>query len=446
MKFLANFLIKSVQILKAIWKYIRLVILLIAKPFMALGKFLLKPIILRTYKIYLKIRAAISKSPLLQNKLAFFVYNRHVVHVIIVIIALFVTSTNLVLGTEVSQRQEVAKKSNLYNIVKQDMGINDDKIVEKAKPKKQKKKNYVKTDGLVVATIPEVTKKQQKDEIIFKDQGTTLAATSILEEDVSTKRGGVVEYKVQTGDTASEIAAKYGITTSTLLWENGLSSNSSIQPGKTLRIPPDTGIYHEVESGDTLESIVKKHEGDLDEVKKANKDIIDSEGHIAVGVKIFVPEGKPYTPPAPAPAKYASSGSSSSSSGWGLFSSGSSTNVTGGTLNWPSSCRRISQGVRWGHIAIDINCGFGQAIYAAESGTVSVIPNRGNGYGNYIIINHGGGMSTLYGHLSSFTVQNGAYVSRGQQIGVEGSTGWSTGPHLHFEVHNPGQQNPWNYL
>ncbi len=92
----------------------------------------------------------------------------------------------------------------------------------------------------------------------------------------------------------------------------------------------------------------------------------------------------------------------------------------------------------------------GKSVVAANSGTVSFTKNTytpGVGYGKYIIVDHGGGYSTLYGHLSSINVSVGDYVSKGENIGNVGSTGWSTGPHLHFEIRINGQHtNPLNYL
>lgn len=105
----------------------------------------------------------------------------------------------------------------------------------------------------------------------------------------------------------------------------------------------------------------------------------------------------------------------------------------------------------WGdrrfHAGEDIGAPMGTPILAADSGLVTVIPDNGNGYGNYIIINHGGGRTTLYAHMSGFAVSNGATVTQGQTIGYVGSTGNSTGPHLHFEVRvNGATTDPKSYF
>lgn len=105
----------------------------------------------------------------------------------------------------------------------------------------------------------------------------------------------------------------------------------------------------------------------------------------------------------------------------------------------------------WGdrrfHAGEDIGAPSGTPILAADSGLVTVIPDNGNGYGNYIMINHGGGRVTLYAHMSGFAVSNGATVTQGQTIGYVGSTGNSTGPHLHFEVRvNGATTDPKSYF
>ncbi|MFH0819046.1 MAG: M23 family metallopeptidase [Patescibacteria group bacterium] len=419
-----------------------------AKPFSGIWKFTVKPLVIEIYKIYLKITTRLNKSVFFRNKLGFLAYNRHTVNVIIVIIALCVTSTNVLSANDVRQ-DNVAKKSNLYKIAQSklglDLGSEEEEVVKADLNKSKRVKNYVDTNGLVIANIPEISEKiDVEDSVILLDEGSTLASAALLENVVSKKRVKIIEYEIQEGDTLSTIAEKYDLSLNTILWENGLNSKSVSKVGDTLKILPKNGIIHKVVSGDTFDRIVSQHKGD----KQATKDInnIGDNGLIPVGQEILVVDGEPYTPPTPKPVSTPSSGHGSSSSG-SLYTPGSGSSVTAGTLNWPSSCRRISQGVRWGHIAIDINCGLGKPIYAAESGVATVIPNKSNGYGNYITINHGNGLQTLYGHFSSFSISNGQSVSRGQQIGWEGSTGWSTGPHLHFEViKNGAKQNPWNWL
>lgn len=127
-----------------------------------------------------------------------------------------------------------------------------------------------------------------------------------------------------------------------------------------------------------------------------------------------------------------------------------------GQFMWPTDSRYITSefggrihpitGIYTGHTGIDIGASYGDPVYAAESGTV-ILADWYGGYGYAVIIDHGSGISTLYGHNSSLSVSAGQTVSRGQVIANVGSTGWSTGPHCHFEVRVNGEYvNPMGYL
>lgn len=146
-----------------------------------------------------------------------------------------------------------------------------------------------------------------------------------------------------------------------------------------------------------------------------------------------------------APAENGGGGSESGGNGGGSESGGGSQTVTGtGSWSWPCpGCYYITS--RFGnryhpifnewryHSGLDIGAGYGSAVTAADSGTVIMAEVNG-GYGNCIMIDHGNGYYTLYGHLSGYAVSGGQGVSKGQTIGYVGDTGWATGPHLHFEV------------
>ena len=132
-------------------------------------------------------------------------------------------------------------------------------------------------------------------------------------------------------------------------------------------------------------------------------------------------------------------------------SSSSSSKYNGGIMAWPvPSCHTVSSGYGGRihpttgkykfHGGLDIPGSYGSAIVAANSGKVIWAGNRGDSYGNYVIIDHGGGVSTLYGHASKVLVSTGQRVSRGQRIANVGSTGRSTGPHCHFEVRINGSR------
>jgi len=256
-------------------------------------------------------------------------------------------------------------------------------------------------------------------------------------------KSAIRKYAVADGDTLSSIADKFGVTLNTLKWANNISDVDLIKPGIELDIPPVSGVLHKVAEGDTLDSIAAAYSADATSIAKQNRIV---GGKITVGMTLIVPNGKIYEPePTPAPVSEPSYSAPA-------YSPPSYVAVTGNFI-WPVAGRSISQYFGstyynpW-HTGIDLPATNGLSIWAADGGTVSqVIWGWGGGYGNHIVIDHGNGFQTLYGHLSDIWVSPGQFVAQGQQIGVMGSTGWSTGTHLHFEVIINGVQvDPLGYL
>jgi len=249
-------------------------------------------------------------------------------------------------------------------------------------------------------------------------------------------RSEIIEYSVQSGDTVSTIAEKFGVSVDTIRWENDLKSVKDIKPGQILRILPVTGVRHKVKPGDTIYSIAKKYQVDPQAIVDwpYNSFANDETFALAVGQDLIIPDGvKPQeAPTAPRPTYYAQ-----------VPGAGTGT----GQFAWPTS-GHISQGYSWYHKAVDIANKDAPDILAADGGTVILagwVPPMA--YGNHVIIDHGNGFVTLYAHMSQIYVSVGQKVARGQAIGKMGSTGRSTGTHLHFEIRQNGvAQNPLNYL
>lgn len=232
-------------------------------------------------------------------------------------------------------------------------------------------------------------------------------------------------YVVREGDTLSQIADLFGVTTNTIVWGNDLSRGNVIQPGQTLAILPVSGITHTVKKGDTLASIVKKYEGDMGEVLEFNG--LSEGAALAVGDSVVVPYGvAPQT---------------SSVSTRAIASGGGGPRIDGYFLR-PVVGGVRSQGLH-GYNGIDIAAGVGTNVLASASGEVILSRTFGwnGGYGQYIVVRHSNGTQTLYAHLSQNYVFAGQQVVQGQVIGAVGNTGRSTGPHLHFEVR--GARNPF---
>ncbi|MFH1867143.1 MAG: M23 family metallopeptidase [Patescibacteria group bacterium] len=263
------------------------------------------------------------------------------------------------------------------------------------------------------------------------DEGSTLIKPHL----VTTERGirqDPEQYIVKDGDTLSSIAAEFGVSLATLLWENRLSNYSVLRIGQKLTVLPTSGVSHRVAKGDTLSGIASRYGVEVDKISEFNN-LADNK--LTVGQIIVIPGGKPYVPPTP---------KTTSSSLLTSIAPNLSSNTK---LLWPTVTRRISQYFSWRHGGVDLANAYGIPIYAAEDGVVQTSGWNRGGYGNYIIIDHGQGLKTLYGHNTKNLVSAGDRVARGQQIATMGSTGRSTGPHLHFEVYVNGQRvNPLNYI
>lgn len=274
--------------------------------------------------------------------------------------------------------------------------------------------------------------------------GETIANTSIINTETSSKLDKKFErYVVQGGDTLSGIATKFGVSTNSIKWSNSSIKNiDNIKPGVTLLIPTATGILHKVVSGDSIASLASKYKSRSSLIIAYN-DLYGEE--LTVGETILIPNGIRQDPkPKPAPTTIASSGTQSS--GGGRYGSASSI-ASSGTFRFPTLVGRSGyyNGYHWW--AIDIPNSIGTPIYAADSGRiVEASYGYNGGFGNTILIDHGNGYQTRYAHMSTLRILGG-YVSKGQVIGYMGSTGRSTGPHLHFEIiYRGAKQNPMRYF
>jgi murein DD-endopeptidase MepM/ murein hydrolase activator NlpD len=238
------------------------------------------------------------------------------------------------------------------------------------------------------------------------------------------------EYIILPNDTLSSISEKFNISIDTIRWANNLKRDS-LTVGDKLIIPPVTGIIHKVREGDTIYSIAKKYKTDAQKILNYPfNDFSDLETFaLNVGQNLIVPDGVISAAPVALPP-----------SGIPIISGGT------GQFMWPTN-GVITQYPVWYHMAVDIANSSAPGIMAADSGTVVLVEYLKYGYGQHVMIAHGNGFVTLYGHMSEIYVKTGEAVSRGQVIGRMGSTGRSTGTHLHFEVRKDGTLlNPLSFL
>lgn len=274
------------------------------------------------------------------------------------------------------------------------------------------------------------------------------ASTDISNLDTATiesekPRRDVENYEVQPGDTLSSIAQKFSgannkLDIGSIAYLNNFAETKVLRPGDVVKIPPVAGVIVKVKKGDTIASLAKKY--GLPSAQPIvdwpyNSFANDETFALTVGQTLVIPSGKPpeEVPVAPLQVRTQTIFTTPIAGGSGQFS-------------WPTS-GIITQYFTWYHNGVDIANSWGTAVLAADSGRVVSVLNEAYGYGRHIIIDHGDGLRTLYAHLSESLVGVGDNVSRGQQIGRMGSTGRSTGSHLHFTVFSGNASvNPLGYL
>ena len=235
----------------------------------------------------------------------------------------------------------------------------------------------------------------------------------------------ILIYTVQPGDTPGAIAEEFGISLNTLLWANNIRSAKTIKVGDELIILPVTGVQYEVKRGDTLEGIAKKFRGDAAEIVSFNGLAIGEP--LETGTIIIIPDGELIIPPTPAARPSTRFAGLPEHKGYYLRP------IIGG---------RRSRGIH-GFNGIDLADPCGSPVLASAGGTIIVVRSSGwnGGYGKYLVLTHPNGTQTLYAHLSAILAGIGQTVNQGAQIAAIGSTGNSTGCHVHFEIR--GARNPF---
>jgi murein DD-endopeptidase MepM/ murein hydrolase activator NlpD len=257
-----------------------------------------------------------------------------------------------------------------------------------------------------------------------------------------------VTYEIKSGDTLSGIAQKFGITVAEITQENGIENSHRISIGQKLRIRLKENKYV-VKYGDTLKDIAEAKGISMEEIVSYNWVLKNKNYTVLPGQEIKIPTA----PPEPAHQPVITPRQNAPKKNKVVIASRSEETTTKlGNFSWPVTGMLSSRfGMRWGrpHNGIDIaNSGKSNTpITAAMSGVVSDAYFDRSGYGNLVIIDHGDGVQTYYAHLSKITVKEGEKINQGDMLGYMGSTGNSTGYHLHFEIRkNNRPLNPLKYL
>lgn len=261
-------------------------------------------------------------------------------------------------------------------------------------------------------------------------------------------------YVIAEGDSLFAISKQFDLEPETIFWANYDTLNGSpdmLSPGLDLVIPPSDGIYYKWKKGDTVQSVAEAFFADAEDILQAPINRLDlANPVIEPGTYIMVPGGRREVVQwfqgaiprgsAGTLAKLFGDGGCDTSGG-GAFGDGSFGNpMDGGVLIGNDYIEGVHQG-------IDLGSMTSGAILAADSGLVVYSGWANGGYGNTVMIDHGNGYQTLYAHMSVLYAICGQSVYQGTPVGVIGSTGNSTGPHLHFEIRYMGlNDNPWNYI
>lgn len=282
----------------------------------------------------------------------------------------------------------------------------------------------------------------------FTEQGAEYTIADVMTEDgfllkpaINSEEGDrsgfseIFVYAVEPGDTLSNIAERFNIKKETLMAENNMWNPNRLRVGAKLKILPVDGLSHVVKKGETVEKLAKKYEVEAEGIISQNQieeDLAADQVLIIPGAKRSAPVYRASTAPANA-ANY----------------SGPASAV--GRLIWPAPGAKLTQSYRRNHPALDIASRAKGPIYASAAGKVIKAKGGWNGgYGNYVIIDHGNGMQTLYGHNEKLYVTEGQYVEQGQTIAWMGNSGRVYGPtgiHVHFEVRIKGvKYNPMNFF
>lgn len=249
-------------------------------------------------------------------------------------------------------------------------------------------------------------------------------------------RDTIISYKVESGDTLSRIADKFEVSVDSLQWANtGRLTDDKVVIGQVIDVPPVSGMVVKVKKGETIYSLAKKYQTEPQKiVNYPFNDFTDLDTFaLTAGQTLVLPDAvMPETPAALVSPR--------------LIAQVGVTKTGSGQFLWPTQGKITQRPVSY-HMAVDIANNALPPIQAADSGKVVLVEYAKYGYGHHVMIDHGNGFQTLYGHMSEIYVTVGQNVSKGQVIGRMGSTGRSSGSHLHFEIRKSGVLlNPLNFL
>ncbi len=406
------------------------VIAKVAGPLKGTGLFFTRVLVVPIYRLVLLARRQLRQvTGSAKHRFVFILSNRYSVHIMMAIIVAGVVFVNL--SARDVRAEDFGQQSMLYALVAQDDSYVLE-VVSAQSPVVSLGAHSSYLSDTIVDARRHIDLNYLTESYVTPEVGDAVA--QVTREVPS--RDEVQTYTIEPGDTLGGVAERYGLSLSTILWSNGLSYNSTIQPGDDLKILPVDGVLYTVSSGDTLSRIASRYDVDVQDIMSTNG--MDSANRLSIGDELLLPGGEP-----PSPVSTARSSASLTS----LFTAPppSASASTSGWV-WPTDWHVITQYYGWRHTGLDIDGDYSTYSYAARGGVV-VFSGWRSGYGLTVEVDHGDGYMTRYAHHSKNYVSVGESVSTGEALAQTGTTGRSTGTHLHFEIIRNGKfQNPLDYI
>lgn len=429
---------------------------------------MLNLLVLPIYKLVILTKLRIQRLALpARGFVLFLVTNRYLFHASIVAVSMVTIWSNI--QTRQVLAQDIGKHSLLYSI----MSDSDAEIVSEKSLAENTRPSEARFGQGTIEAVPHIDfDYRPADEVADHGLSFTIPGTLVLDpldhssegtESIKPERHSVETYLVKEGDTLGTIARDYGVNVGTILWANDLTERQYIRPGDELKILPVSGVLATVKKGETLSAIAQKYGGDADEIARQNN---LSDNQVRAGMVLVIPGGEPPAiqqtrtiaisnqryPVAtrdrlnePGATKNSVSNVANPASKPADVSEKPNSPKT--KLLWPTSGHVITQYYGWRHTGLDIDGDFTSPLYASDDGVVTVAGWNSGGYGLMVYIDHPNGMKTRYAHASKLFVKAGDTVRRGQVIAMMGSTGRSTGSHIHYEVYVNGRRvNPLLYI
>jgi murein DD-endopeptidase MepM/ murein hydrolase activator NlpD len=436
------------------------------KPLLFIFNLLLYKQLIKVYHLYRNTKKKVNKN---NSHFKRIIFKKGMLHIIIAIIIV-----SILLYQNISVSPVKASANKLHNTVMAELVVSEfaqlppeEELIEESRSNTNFNPSASKINQELGLITPEINIKTKSKEEEFEDLnlemsqetainlqkeaekfGSNLGLDQIVDENdsvasIKNKRTKTISYKVKPGDVVSSIANKFGISVNTILWENNLSSRSIIHPGDTLQILPVSGISHTVSAGENISYIANKYDVSASEILEVNN--ISNVDTLKIGQKLLIPGASKISTTSTTNIYNTNSRSSGIDVIKDLIKPRPATTNSDNML-WPTVGHRITQYYSWRHTGLDIANKIGTPLYASEAGTVEYA-GWSTGYGYNVLVNHGGGKKTRYAHASKLYVKRGEIVEKGETLAAMGSTGWSTGPHIHFEVIIDGVKlNPLNYI